>query len=689
MKSPFKFLDAYTLEDKDYFFGRDQEIENLYKLVFKTPIMLVYGPSGTGKTSLVQCGLAGRFDGPDWYPFFIRKHDDINQSLFKALKGALNGQTPEEPAKAVKDLFRQYLRPVYLIFDQFEELFILGREEEKQQFINTIHALLKADLPCRILLVMREEYIGKLYEFEKVVPSLFDYRLRVEPMNTARVKSVIAASFDKFNIDLEPPAEDRLEQMIENISAGKSVIQLPYLQVYLDMLYREDYHRVFGEQKPPEELPHLQFSREEIDSFGNIEEVLDKFLREQVVELQRSLQEKYADLPPDTIRKTLDIFVTEEGTKRPIRFERGEDNQPMLIDKKAGELLPPMPPGALSFCLEQLEQRRLLRFSDEIIEPAHDSLAALIDQQRTDEQRLINEINRLVKNNFLEYQRTGEHLSRRQLNAYEPYLDKINLDPGHQQFLEESRKHIEQKEQEERAKLQRAVDLALQNLEAEQRARRRQRNLLIAVAVFAIVAVVLGLLIFNERQKVNKKNEDLISERFEREMNDAISQKNDGRYYDALSILSIADTFATTPERKYHLDSLRNIVSRLAVLIPTADSIVSRVERGMPSQKEQDLLIALENYDSALIISNDLLIISKRDKAEKEIQDRFNSHMARVKGLEAYPEHALPELDSAQSLLPKDPETVRRIFNMPGTEQAETLLDSLDRWEQRLRSTNH
>ncbi len=81
MKSPFKFLDAYTRRDSKHFFGRDEEIEKLYKMVFETPLVLVYGLSGTGKTSLVQCGLASKFDGPDWFPFFIRRNNDINQSL--------------------------------------------------------------------------------------------------------------------------------------------------------------------------------------------------------------------------------------------------------------------------------------------------------------------------------------------------------------------------------------------------------------------------------------------------------------------------------------------------------------------------------------------------------------------------------------------------------------------------------
>ena len=62
MKSPFKFLDAYTLKDKEVFFGREEEVANLYQMVNKNRLILVYGQSGTGKTSLVQCGLAGEFD---------------------------------------------------------------------------------------------------------------------------------------------------------------------------------------------------------------------------------------------------------------------------------------------------------------------------------------------------------------------------------------------------------------------------------------------------------------------------------------------------------------------------------------------------------------------------------------------------------------------------------------------------
>ena len=98
MKSPFKFLDSFTKEDKDIFFGRDQETEELYQKVFESKLLLVYGVSGTGKSSLIQCGLANKFQESDWLPISIRRGGNINESLTNAIQKAddsFSGETPK------------------------------------------------------------------------------------------------------------------------------------------------------------------------------------------------------------------------------------------------------------------------------------------------------------------------------------------------------------------------------------------------------------------------------------------------------------------------------------------------------------------------------------------------------------------------------------------------------------------
>src|SRR5512137_893764 len=126
MKSPFKFLDSYTKDDRTIFFGRDREIEELYQRVFDSKLLLVYGVSGTGKSSLIHCGLANKFLETDWLPLVIRRGGNIIESMAAVIKAASTTtqktevSTPAQFKKAVRSLYLDHYKPVFFIFDQFE-----------------------------------------------------------------------------------------------------------------------------------------------------------------------------------------------------------------------------------------------------------------------------------------------------------------------------------------------------------------------------------------------------------------------------------------------------------------------------------------------------------------------------------------------------------------------------------------
>lgn len=532
MRSPFKFLDPFELADKDVFFGRDKEVDTLYRMVYQSNLILVYGYSGTGKTSLIQCGLAGRFDGPQWYPFFIRKGEDINASTRAALAEALGEEAAEEArlAELVEDVLDEYLSPVYLIFDQFEELFILGSYEEQEQFARDIQELLSQDLSCKVLFIIREEYLGELYQLEQALPRLFNFKLRVELMNKLKVQEVLRSSFAAFNIRLEEPAEERLEEIIENVSLKKAGIQLPYLQVYLDMLWREVYGKSeIGSRKsepgspvssdfalptsdfasPPSDLPSLEFTRKEIKDFGTIEAILPRFLEEQEGFIRQQLLEKYPEvaIERETIQAVLDAFVTEEGTKRPVPFEMEDDLvaiPPRLLEKF------PLQNPILTACLQALEHSRILRVREGAYELAHDSLAALIDRRRTDEQRQLNEEKVRLNSIYREWQRTGQFLSRKQLTLLEPFLDRLALEPHLKQFVQDSYAHNDaveaaerQREREElekerrlRGEAETAKQEAEENAEraaANARQARQRTRIAVALTLLAVIALAFAV----------------------------------------------------------------------------------------------------------------------------------------------------------------------------------------------------
>lgn len=82
--------------------------------------------------------------------------------------------------------------------------------------------------------------------------------------------------------------------------------------------------------------------------------------------------------------------MSEEGTKRPVAYNwQGEK---LMLEKRWAELFQPIRPEVLGACCRYLEQARLIRFEEKHIELAHDSLAALIDSQRSAQQRRLNDV---------------------------------------------------------------------------------------------------------------------------------------------------------------------------------------------------------------------------------------------------------------------------------------------------------
>ena len=463
-KYPFKFLDAYTREDKDFYFGRDEEISQLYEMVFQTNLLLVYGGSGVGKSSLIQCGLASRFDTHDWQSIFVRRGSDINESLDAALVDAGGevddddgldwldqdwsapdasvAEKTEKPllAKRINTIYLKNFRPIYLIFDQFEELFIFGDHDEQTKFYQSIKSLLSSEQQVKVIFLIREEYLGNLYEFERVIPQLLRKKIRIEPMNIEKVIDIvmgIARAKNQLITIKQGEEREFAEKVFDRLKGGENriTIELPYLQVFFDKLYMSITH-------DETRTTPAEFSLESLENIGSIGDVLRNMLDEQVAEVVNKL-----NLPTDSVWKFLSAFVSLEGTKDPKTFKEVVE---IFSDRKD---LP------LRELLSEFVNRRILRKSqkDFSYEIAHDTLAKQISLKRSDDEIALLEMKRMIQGMASLDEEAREYFSEKQMVLITPMIDQLHLNERELDWVDRSVKHIQKLHDEEDAKRNREL----------------------------------------------------------------------------------------------------------------------------------------------------------------------------------------------------------------------------------------
>jgi WD40 repeat protein len=444
MKSPFKFLDSYSKDDRDIFFGRDREIEELYQRIFESKLMLVYGVSGTGKSSLIHCGLANKFLDTDWLPLVIRRGANIINSMAGAIQAATitkqEGQftTPAHFKKAVRSLYLDHYKPVFFIFDQFEELFIFGDKEERKSFVHIIKSLIESDLQCRLIFIMREEYMAGVTEFERYIPTFFANRVRIEKMSHVNALEAIKEPCKVFNISLE---EGFAEILLEKLSPGSTEVELTYLQVFLDRIFRlaaeflsplGSLSRDSGRESKGGSLPArkelkggLSFTLGLLLKTGNVSDLLGSFLDDQI-----SLMDD-----PDTAMTVLKAFVSGKGTKRPANEQEAIDNIRSFGKK--------ISPETVKELIQAFVKLRVLRDKDDNgrYELRHDALAEKVYEKFSTAEKELLEIRQFIENAYQSYLKRIILLSNEDLNYISNKDSLLNLNPDLKSFLDESRRH--------------------------------------------------------------------------------------------------------------------------------------------------------------------------------------------------------------------------------------------------------
>lgn len=168
---PYRGLEPFTAEHAQWFQGRSEAVRQiLANLSRQRRLTLLLGPSGSGKSSLIQAGVlpalaAGELPGSDrWLPVLARPRRDMLGEIERAglpgssedgIIAAINNRLATEPS----------FQRVLLVIDQFEELLMQsadGRLRDLLTAIDEVTSATDAYTKVTVILIMRDDFYPQL-----------------------------------------------------------------------------------------------------------------------------------------------------------------------------------------------------------------------------------------------------------------------------------------------------------------------------------------------------------------------------------------------------------------------------------------------------------------------------------------------------------------------------------------------
>jgi WD40 repeat protein len=232
---PYQGLFAFGESDARFFFGREQVTQTLLQAVKQKPLVAVIGASGSGKSSVVFAGLVPllrqQLCSKDQPPYIVsfRPGNSPFTSLATGLMQCvpiarfISARFPPQADRSITDELEQQLRQnqqglaqliqglagqdtamqLILIADQFEELYTLCPEADRQAFLDNMLQAINCVQSFTMVLTLRADFCGHALAYRPWSDALQEAIQILGPMNHAELQAAIAQPAAKMQVQLE------------------------------------------------------------------------------------------------------------------------------------------------------------------------------------------------------------------------------------------------------------------------------------------------------------------------------------------------------------------------------------------------------------------------------------------------------------------------------------------------------
>ncbi len=300
MFNPFPGLRPFGINESHLFFGREGQSEEVLNNLSKNRFVAVVGSSGSGKSSLMYCGLVpilqGGFiteAGSKWRVIVSRPGNDPIGNLaeaiasenkeYKSIDKTVTRTILESSSlgliEAIKQLDRDKDENILILADQFEELFRFKRKFDNLDSSNESYAYIKllleaikqSEVPIYIIMTMRSDFIGECAQYQELTDAINKSHYLIPQMTRDNLRTAITGP---ITVGGGVISDKLVNQLLNDV--GDNPDQLPILQHSL----MRTWNFWIDNRKANEEIDIVQY-----EAIGRMETALSNHANEAYDEL--------------------------------------------------------------------------------------------------------------------------------------------------------------------------------------------------------------------------------------------------------------------------------------------------------------------------------------------------------------------------------------------------------------------
>jgi len=274
--NPFPGLRPFTPEESELFFGREKESDEVFSKLLRNRFVTVTGASGSGKSSLVYCGILprikemGRKEFSPWRIIIFRPGNDPFESLAHAIhENIAETGLKEVPVETLlsdlhresdgisialkKHIIRGYEK-VLLVVDQFEELFRYRTSDtggtygtETGEFVeNLVNAVSLSDSRVYTIVTMRADFMGECAYYQGLTQLINTSNFLIPRMERENYRQVIEGPVKYAGASIDKSFVETLLDDIDEHSDQLPVLQHALMRTWNHWLELKDPERPLG-----------------------------------------------------------------------------------------------------------------------------------------------------------------------------------------------------------------------------------------------------------------------------------------------------------------------------------------------------------------------------------------------------------------------------------------------------------